>query len=285
MLVFTFNVAAQQDPIYTQYIENLQVVNPGYAGSSDVGKILLVSRNQWVSVTGAPVTRSLSYAQPLKENIGLGFSLMHDKIGPQKQTGIYLDYSYFLRINNNFRVGLGIKGGVTFYRADFTSLVTVDPDPIYSRDIFKKFLPNLGVGLFAYSDNAYFGVSIPKLIENIISRNDYQTNYVNKENIHFYTVAGTKFEVNPDFHMKVNGMFQFIKNTPVALQSTVMGGFDEKIWVGGMIRFGDALGIVAQFQVTRNMMLGYSYDITTSELNTFSNGTHEIMFSYNVNIF
>ena len=59
-----------------------------------------------------------------------------------------------------------------------------------------------------------------------------------------------------------------------------MGGFKEKIWLGGMVRFGDAFGIVAQFQATNKILVGYSYDITTSELNVFSNGTHEIMFSY-----
>ena len=285
ILVTGYEVSAQQDPLYTQYIDNLQVVNPGYVGSAKVGKVLLVSRDQWVSVQGAPVTRSLSYAMPAGSNVGIGFSVMYDKIGPQKQTGVYFDYSYFLRLNDKFKLGMGLKGGVTFYRANLTDLITIDPDPIYSRDIYKKFIPNLGIGLYAHSDNAYFGISIPKLIENVISREDYQTNYVNREEIHLYAVAGGKFKLSPDFHMKASGMLQFVKNTPISLQTTVMGGFKEKIWLGGMVRFGDAFGIVAQFQATEKMLLGYSYDITTSELSVFSNGTHEIMFSYSLDLF
>ncbi len=284
-MMLGYNASAQQDPIYTQYIDNLQVVNPGFAGSENIGKILLVSRDQWVSIPGAPVTRSLSYTTPANEKVGLGLSVMYDKIGPQKQTGIYFDYAYFLRLNEKFKLGMGLKGGVTFYRANLTDLITIDPDPIYTRDIYKKFLPNLGIGIYAFSDNSYYGISVPKLIENVISRDDYQTDYVNKEEVHFYAVAGSKFKLGSDFQMKVNGMLHFVKNTPIALQTTVMGGFKEKMWIGGMVRFGDAFGIVAQFQATEKMLIGYSYDITTSELSLFSSGTHEIMFSYSLNLF
>jgi type IX secretion system PorP/SprF family membrane protein len=277
---------AQQDPMYTQFMDNLLVVNPGYAGARDTGNFLLVSRNQWVSVADAPVTNSFSYNTRFKEqNFGLGFSVMYDKIGPQKQTGVYFDYSYFLKVSDNFKLGLGLKGGVSFYRAALTELITIDPDPIYTQDIYKNFLPNIGVGGYLYSDKVYFGLSIPKLIENTITREDYQTNYVNKEEIHVYLVGGYNFDFNSDFQMKNNAMFRYVKNAPISVQATALAGFRERFWLGGMVRFGDAFGIVAQFQATQRILIGYSYDITTSELNVFSNGTHEIMFGYDLNIF
>lgn len=277
-------VSAQQDPLYTQYMDNLLVINPGFAGSRETGNLLLVSRNQWVSLPGAPVTRSLSYNIPVK-NIGLGFSVMYDKIGPQKQTGVYFDYSYFLKVSEKFKLGMGLKGGVSFYRASLSDLVTIDPDPIYSKDIYKNLLPNFGVGMYLYSDKTYFGVSVPKLIKNTITRDDYETEYVNKEQIHIYAVGGRNFALNEAFQLKTFAMFKYVQNTPLLFQATVMAGFKEKLWVGGMLRIGDSYGIVAQFQATDKMLIGYSYDLTTSDLNAFSNGTHEIMFSYNLNIF
>lgn len=277
---------AQQDPMYTQFIDNLLVVNPGYAGSGDVGNFLLVSRNQWVSVADAPVTNSFSYNTRYKEqSFGLGFSVMYDKIGPQKQTGVYFDYSYFLKVSDKFKLGMGLKGGVSFYRAALTELITIDPDPIYTQDIYKNFLPNMGVGGYLYSDKTYFGLSVPKLIENTITRDDYETDYVNKEEIHVYLVGGHNFNLSSDFQLKTNAMLRYVKNAPISVQATALAGFKEKFWLGGMVRFGDAFGIVAQFQATPRMLIGYSYDITTSELNVFSNGTHEIMFSYDLNIF
>ena len=288
MLVLSTGIKtyAQQDPMYTQFIDNLLVVNPGYAGSGDVGNFLLVSRNQWVSVADAPVTNSFSYNTRYKEqNFGLGFSVMYDKIGPQKQTGVYFDYSYFLKVSDKFKLGMGLKGGVSFYRAALTELITIDPDPIYTQDIYKNFLPNIGVGGYLYSDKAYFGLSVPKLIENTITRDDYETDYVSKEEIHVYLVGGYNFSLNSDFQLKTNAMLRYVKNAPISVQATALAGFRERFWLGGMVRFGDAFGIVAQFQATPKMLIGYSYDITTSELNVFSNGTHEIMFSYDLNIF
>lgn len=129
-------------------------------------------------------------------------------------------------------------------------------------------------------DNTYFGFSVPKLIENTISRDDYETDYVNKEEIHAYFVGGRDFMLNEEFQLKTNAMLKVIKDTPLSFQVTAMLGFKKKFWVGGMARFGDSFGIVAQFQATEKMLIGYSYDLTTSKLNAFSNGTHEIMFSH-----
>ncbi len=277
---------AQQDPMYTQYMDNLLIINPGYAGSQETGRALLVARNQWVSFDGAPTTRSFSYNTPISRyNFGLGFSVLSDKIGPLNQTGFYFDYSYFLRVGTKYKLGMGLKGGFNFYRASLTELQTVDPDPIYSRDIFKNFLPNFGVGAFLFSNDTYFGLSIPKLVENKITRDNYSTEYINKEEIHIYAVAGKNFNIVEDVQLKTHSMLKWTQNAPPSVDITSMFGFKDKFWVGAMYRFGDSYGFLAQFNITGKMLIGYSYDLTFSELNAFSNGTHEIMFSYDIDIF
>ncbi len=279
-------IVAQQDLLYTQYMDNLLVINPAFAGSKENGNVLLVGRDQWVSLPSAPVTRSISYQTPIEnKNVGLGYSVLYDKIGPQKQTGVYIDYSYFLRVSETYKLGMGLKGGVNFYRASLTDLITINPDPIYSQDIYKNFLPNIGVGLSLFSDDTYFGLSVPKLIENRITREDYETEYVNKQEIHIYSVAGKMFRLNQDFKLKTNAMLRIVKNTPISFQLTALAGLQEKFWLGGMVRFGDSFAVLAQFQTSPKMLIGYSYDFTTSELSTFSAGTHEIMFSFDLNIY
>lgn len=286
MLFDAGKISAQQDPIYVQYIDNLLLINPGFAGSKVDGKVLLVSRNQWVSVEGAPKTYSLSYTTPMKnKNIGLGFSVMNDQIGPQQQTGVYFDYSYFLKVSDKYRMGMGLKGGVSFYRAALTELNPINPDPIFSKDIYKNFLPNLGVGMYIFSDNTYFGISIPKLIENKITRDDYETGYVQKEKIHFYYVMGRQFKLAEDFDIKASTMMRLVKGAPLSFDLTALAGFKERIWIGGMVRFNAAYGAIAQFQVTNKMVIGYSYELPVQQISNFSNGTHEIMFGYNFNIF
>jgi type IX secretion system PorP/SprF family membrane protein len=278
--------SAQQDPMYTQYMDNLQVLNPGYAGSQGIGNILMVARSQWVEFDGAPATRSFTYNTSYDEqNVGVGFSLMSDQIGPLKQTGFYADYSYFIPVSQKFKLGLGLKGGVSFYRANLVALQTVDSDPVFNHDIYENFLPNVGVGLFLFSETTYFGVSVPKLIDNIIINEEVQTDYINKQQRHMYFVAGHRFDISEDFQLKTNGMMRKVKSAPLSVDLTVMGGFRDKFWVGAMYRFGDAYGMLVKFNPSPNMSIGYAYDITISELSAFNSGTHEIMFSYNLDLF
>ncbi len=280
------NVSAQQDPMYTQYMDNLLVINPGFAGSQETGNLLLVSRNQWVSFSGAPETYSLSYNTRLKQqNVGLGFSILNDKVGPQKHTGVYFDYSYLLTVSENFRMGMGLKAGVSFYRAALTELNPINPDPIYSQDIYKNFLPHFGVGMYLFSDDTYFGFSAPNLIKNTIGRSDYLTDFVQKEEVHLYLIGGKKFNLSGDIQMKVYSMIRYVRIAPIALDITVLLGFKDKFWVGGMFRLGDSYGILSQFKASEKILIGYSYDLSYSELNPFNNGTHEIMLSYNFDIF
>jgi type IX secretion system PorP/SprF family membrane protein len=184
-----------------------------------------------------------------------------------------------------YKLGLGLKGGFSFYRAALTELSTVNPDPIYERDIYKNFLPNFGVGAFLYSKDTYFGLSVPKLVENVINRNDYQTEYVSKEEIHLYLMAGKKFSLNETMQLKTHSMLRMVKDSPLSLDITGLIGFQDKFWFGGMLRFGDSYGFLAQFKPVQNILMGYSYDLNFSGLNAFNNGTHEIMLSYNLSFF
>ncbi|MCY1720783.1 type IX secretion system membrane protein PorP/SprF [Prolixibacteraceae bacterium Z1-6] len=284
--VATNTAYAQQDPMYTQYMDNLLIINPGFAGSRIVGNALLVARSQWVEFEGAPTTRSFAYNTSLQnKKIGFGFSVMSDKIGPLKQTGVYVDYSYFLQVSNQFKVGMGLKGGVSFYRANLTDLETISPDPIFNNDIYENFLPNVGVGFFLFSDDTYFGLSVPKLIENKITRETVTTEYVNKQQIHIYFIGGHSFELSEDYRLKTSTMVRWVKSAPVSFDVNALAGFKEKFWLGGFYRFNAAFGIIAQFKPTSKMTIGYSYDITISELSGFNNGSHEIMFSYDWDLF
>lgn len=286
VFVFSGNAVAQQDPMYTQYMDNLQVINPGYTGSTEFATFMVVARNQWVAFEGAPRTRTFSFHSPFKTSkIGLGFSLMTDKIGPLNQTGLYFDYSYFLKVGLDYKLGMGLKGGFSFYRASLTDLQTVSPDPIYARDIYKNFLPNFGVGAFLYSSDTYLGFSVPKLIENTISRENYSSEYVSKEKIHFYFIAGKTFSVNETWKIKGHSMLKLVKNAPASFDITAMAGIRDRFWFGGMFRLGDSYGLLAQFNPSDKILIGYSYDLTYSGLNAFNNGTHEVMLRYNIRLF
>jgi len=262
-------------------MENLLTLNPAYAGSKDVLSMMVVSRNQWVSVPGSPVTRSFSMNFPVAgTKMGLGFSFLSDQVGPVKQTGVYIDYSYTLSFSHRRSLSLGLKGGVNFFEAGLSDLTTNDPDPIFANDINRKFLPNFGVGAFYYTPKYYFGLSLPKLIENKINKNGVSTQSISKEQIHVFFMTGYVFDVNRIVKFKPSILAKYVNNAPVGLDVTGTFLFYDRLWLGGMYRVGDSFGGLFQLQATDQLKFGYSYDLPINKLGAYSSGTHEIMVTF-----
>lgn len=285
-LFFAKETFAQQDPMYTQYMENLMTINPAYAGSKELLSMMAVSRNQWVTMADAPVTRSFAINSPIvNTNMGLGLSVLSDNIWPIKQTGLYLDYSYTLKFSNRRKLALGLKAGVNFYEAGIAELLTNDPnDPVFANDVNRRFLPNLGVGAFYHSDRYYLGLSIPKLLQNTINKNGFSSEQLNKEDVHIFFMAGYVFDVNRIVKFKPSILTKFVSNAPVAFDVNGTFLFYDRLWLGAMYRLGDSFGGLFQLQVTNNMKIGYSYDFPISALGAFNKGTHEIMVSFDFNL-
>ncbi|MGQ7868135.1 PorP/SprF family type IX secretion system membrane protein [Sunxiuqinia sp. sy24] len=276
---------AQQDPMYTQYMNNILSVNPAYAGSGDVLSLMVMSRNQWVALDGAPATQSFVMHSPItKHHMGLGFSLLKDQLGPVNQTGAYADYSYSIDFAHGRYLSFGLKAGVNFFEANLSDLETVDPnDPVFANDISRNFLPNVGVGLYYHSERGIVGFSIPKLIQNQINKQDFSSEYVSKENIHLFFMAGYVFDVNRIIKFKPYFLTKYSTNAPIAIDLTAQFLFYERLWLGAMYRLGDALGGMMQVQITKQLKVGYAYDITATKLGTYNNGTHEVLVSYDFN--
>ena len=282
LLFYAGESFAQQDPMYTQYMENLLTLNPAYAGSKDLLSMMVVSRNQWVSIPGAPVTRTFAAHSPVNgTKMGLGFSFLSDQVGVVKQTGVYIDYSYTLSFSNRRSLSLGLKGGVNFFEAGISDLTTNDPnDPVFANDINRKFLPNFGVGAIYFTPKYYLGLSIPKLIENKITENGVSTQSISKEQIHVFFMAGYVFDVNRIVKFKPSILTKYVKNAPVSLDMTGTFLFYERLWLGAMYRVGDSFGGLLQIQATNQLKIGYSYDLPINKLGAYSDGTHEIMVTF-----
>ena len=205
-------IQAQQDPLYTQYMFNTLAYNPGYAGTREVLSLMALSRHQWVGFDGAPSTQTLTAHSSVGKNVGLGFTLMHDRLDPTRQTGVYFDYAYRLKITEKSKLSLGIKGGFNFYQNNFTSLSTgnVADDPSLSGSDYNKFLPNFGFGLFYYSDKFYFGASIPKLLENKLDNGDIEVlGESGKETRHYFFTGGYVFDLNEKVKFKPSILARF----------------------------------------------------------------------------
>ena len=273
---------AQQLPQFTQYMYNTIAVNPAYAGSRDALSIVGLNRNQWAGFDGGPQTTTLSIHSPLRnEKIGLGLSLINDKTGYESLTYIYTDFSYTIQANEDVDVSFGLKAGVTTYKlaSELYNGVFTGNDQ-YFNERLDRLNPNIGAGILFHADKWYAGLSIPKLINHDLN-ND--SDYKALETVHYYMIAGYVFDLGDNLKFKPSTMVKYTKGAPVSTDLTANFLFNEKFWLGGSYRINGeqgAFGALADFQVTDQFRVGYTYEIPTGEIRPYTSGSHEILLMY-----
>ncbi|MDI5889447.1 MULTISPECIES: PorP/SprF family type IX secretion system membrane protein [Flavobacterium] len=281
VLMFTAFVSyAQQDAQFTQYMYNTININPAYAGSRGALSIFALHRTQWVGLDGAPVTNAASVNTPLNEsNLGLGVSIINDKIGPTTENTISADLSYTVPTSETFKLSFGIKATANFFNLDVNRLNPVDDDPSL-HDFNNKFTPNIGAGVYLHSDKAYVGFSIPNFIES----NRYDDNEVAifKEKINYYLMAGYVFDLNESIKFKPALLTKVVAGAPLQLDVSGNFMFSDKFVVGIAYRWSAAVSAMVGFQVSDGMYIGYGYDHETTNLNNYNSGSHEIFLRYEI---
>lgn len=286
LLLAVITVRGQQDPMYTQYSFNTQTINPAYAGTWESMGFMVLGRHQWIGMDGAPKTYTFSMqTNTNNENVGLGLNIINDKIGWEQRLSLFGDYSYMLRINYDTYLRFGLKAGLTNYSNNL-SLYRQYPgeiDPASMGDIDVRFMPNFGVGGFLFSDDYYIGLSVPKVIENQFD-NNYNNYSTQSELRHYFLIAGYVFDLSRYLKFKPTFLTKATVGAPVEFDFTANFLFNDKFWLGGMYRTGDSYGFIAQWIFDKKLRIGYSIDFTTTKLQNYHNGSHEVMVSYEIGL-
>jgi type IX secretion system PorP/SprF family membrane protein len=276
---------AQQDSQYTQYMYNTIVVNPAYAGSREAMSIFALHRAQWVGLDGAPVTNNFSMHTPINgSNVGLGLSVVNDRIGPSDENNIAVDFSYSIKTSERYKLSFGLKASANLLNVDFTKLHIYNPgDPRFQDNIDNKFSPNIGVGFYLHSDNTYFGLSAPYLLETNHfddGANNNATSFVAREKTHYYFIAGHVFDLNANVQFKPSVLTKIVQGAP--LQVDISGNFliNEKFTAGLAYRWDAAFSALVGFQVSDSWFIGYAYDMDTTKLANYNSGSHELFLRF-----
>jgi len=284
--MFVINATAQQDAQLSQYMFNSLAFNPGYAGSAEVFNVSALYRAQWVNFEGAPRTTVLTGNSSLKnKKLAVGGTIYSDAIGYSKNFGVYGDFAYRILFEKT-QLSFGAKAGFDIFQSEYTRLKIVDPgDPNFQQDVKGKFLPNVGFGVYYYSDKFYVGLSTPKLIASSYTKNENGAGSNNKQVITTYLTGGYVFHLTDYIVFKPAVLFKFASRSPAQLDLNVNFLFVERFWIGILYRPGAAWGMMTQFQVTQKLRFGYSLDFATTALQKYNSGTHEFMVSYDFNNF
>lgn len=289
-LFFIINASAQQDPEYTQYMYNMNVINPAYAtAEQSMLNIGSLYRTQWVGAVGSPKTLTLFAHMPVNKKVEMGFSLISDDIGDgaKKENNFFADFAYVLQLNNNHRLSLGLKAGLTSFQTNFNGFQfesgNAATDLAFSEDVNQLF-PNVGIGAFYFTDNYYVGLSAPNLFSSRHIEERSGINAFGKENTHAFLTGGYVFDLSDSFKLKPAFMSKFVKGSPLSLDLSANVLYDDKFELGASYRFGDAVCALMNVQVAKSIRVGYAYDYTISNMGQFNSGTHEIFLLFNLDL-
>jgi type IX secretion system PorP/SprF family membrane protein len=288
-LIAINDAIAQQDPHYTQYMYNLSVVNPAYAGSKENMSGGLLYRKQWVEIEDAPSTGTFFLHSPIGKNVGLGLSAITDQIGPVEEKNLYADFSYTLNLGGEKRLAFGLKGGATFHEVGLFSQIgngnvpDLD-DPAFQQDTNRTLL-NIGTGLFYYTNKYYVSFSVPnmlkgKYLDYRFQNKDYK---FGTETLHYFLTGGYVFDINQNLKFKPFAMVKSAINSPTSVDVSTNFLFKEKLELGATYRLEDSFGAMVNFAVTPSLKVGYAYDHIVSDLNVKTPSSHEFMVLFDLN--
>jgi type IX secretion system PorP/SprF family membrane protein len=286
---------AQQDPQFTQFMFAKLYTNPAYAGSNGAICADLIGRQQWVGFPGAPSTGLLCVDALLTPHWGVGLSVVDDKLGAESNIGAKIAGSYIVPVMQGLgKLSFGLELGIQ-NKAISTSWVAPDGTTTASGNITDPSIPanfsstnyDLGLGIyFTHANGTYFGLSSTHLPDNSESltygsggksfKFDVARHYYVTAGTIFKQLAGSNFDLRPNILVKSDA-----KVTTFDVNVNVL--WSNTFWLGVSYRMQDAIAPMLGFQKTTkgknplNWKIGYSYDVTTSEIKQHSSGSHEIM--------
>lgn len=271
-------VNAQQLPQYTQYMLNEMAINPAVSGKDAYADVRSNNRYQWLGITDAPRTYMLTLHAPFKNrHHGMGTHIYTDIVGPTRRVGISLAYAYHIKVAEKTFVSLGLSAGIQQWGIDGHKITLHDGgDDNLVIQYQTKTVPDFGAGLYVHNDKFYFGISAPQIYQSPIKL------YVDGDNkgtlvTHFLVNGAYKFNVGEDFKIEPSFLVKYASPAPAKIDVGLRAIYKDQIWLGGGYRHNDAFTALVGFMYKNYLMIGYSYDITTTNIKKYSTGTHELM--------
>jgi type IX secretion system PorP/SprF family membrane protein len=179
---------------------------------------------------------------------------------------------------------MGLKGGINHFSYNLSTLSSTDPDDyLFGQERISRFLPNLGLGAYFYSPTFYLGLSVPKLLRNNLHEDQQGASArQSREERHYFVIGGVVFPISENVMFKPAFVGKMVQGAPSSIDFNGTFILFKSLWLGAFYRYGDSVGAIAQVKVSKALKLGYSYDMTSSYLRNYQNGSHEILLSYNI---
>ena len=279
--LFLFGWAnAQQNPAFSLYNYNMNVINPAYAGASEITQANLNIRNQWLGIEGAPEVKTFSMGAPVSEKVGLGASLVLDKVHVISETNAFIDFSYKIKISSAYDLHMGLKAGAQFIVIDLNSL-DIANDPLFTENV-DNFNPNVGIGFYLKGERFYANISAPSLLNS--KRFERQagivTNATNKP--HFYAGMGYRFNLSKEVGLIPSALTRVLEGAPLSMDLTATFEFNRVFQLGFSHRLDESITGFTFIDISDWLGIGYAYDKALTAVADYGGGSHEFMLRLKV---
>ena len=275
-LLFSLGASAQQTPEYTFWRQNMSLINPAYVGSTEKTEINIISyKDQFSGVHDGPVTQSLAAQGSFSDKVGIGLEFVSDRVFIQKETNVFVNFSYKLSFGEGKDLFLGLKAGGSFFNVDFTRLQTQDQ---INQGEVSKFNPNFGLGAYYKADKYFVSLSAPRILQ--AERYEEIAGGVAQEATDATLVmfgGGYYYDLNENIQIIPALMTRYVEGAPFGLDFNVSARFYKKFELGGGYRLNDSMSVMASFEVAEMLDLGFAYDFATSDIKSQTSGGPEFL--------
>jgi Bacteroidetes-specific putative membrane protein len=272
-------------PVYSQYLQNGLMINPAYAGTREALSIAISGRKQWLGMSNSPVLTTVSLHSPIKnDKVAFGLMAQFMNYGVTSSQSFYAIYAYHIKLAKG-KLSFGLKTGFDRSTTNYSILKGIQSgDPVFEDNEKPYLLPNVGAGVYYFSDRFFGGVSVPSFLfyRNIGSGKTQA--YHSFSEYDLMITAGGLITFSQDFRFKPSVLLDYsLRNSAHINQLDFNGNFiiADVLWIGGSYRTTEqvAVGII-QVQAIPQLMFGVSYDYPAGRMTTYSKGSGEVFLRY-----
>jgi len=276
--------SAQQDPQFSFYRFNMSLLNPAFAGTNEGGELTLGLRSQWAGVEGAPESQSAIFSMPFGDKVGLGVSILNDQTFIENQTWLAVDFSYKLKLNDDYNLYFGVKASGNSYNVNTTGLLTYGVGQDGSlMDFNSRFTPNVGIGFYLRNNNHFISLSAPKLLTPDRLQEANGNAFMSIDKRHLYLAGGYDFILSRELTLETSSIFRYVEASPVSVDITSILDFGSRFKFGASYRVDAAISGLFLMDVSSSFNIGYAYEAAVqNSVNAVSNNSHEVFMRLNL---
>jgi type IX secretion system PorP/SprF family membrane protein len=296
ILCFVIGLQAQQQTQYTNILMNQYLYNPAYAGVIKGMQFNAGYRKQWSGFDGAPRVISGSGYGTLKKKpqMAVGGMVINDQLGLINRTSIYGSYSYHLKFNDKLRLGFGLSAGFVQYNVKIYNARPYDKeDNFLTSSILNANAFDANTGVLLYSKKFFFGFSAQQIPSGKIK----WMNTIGRLTPHFYAYVGYDFTLDKkkkEFTLQPSVLYRANSPLPYELEYNLKATYKSMVWLGASFRHAktvtalgknwqnNSLCLMLGTNVKKQVTVGYSYDMSLSNIRNYNSGSHELLISFTI---